>query len=125
MLYSIFLIFKQLQVFSEKRNKRSASVDARIKNAKNEATYLYSDVEIVATYNISNVNSYKLESLIHRFFAKACLNIDIYDKKAQRITPREWFVVPLRVIDEVINLIKYGTIVNYEYDALNKQIKLK
>lgn len=103
----------------------STSVDERIKNAKNEATYLYADVEIIAMYNISNVNSYKLESLIHRFFAKACLNIDIYNKNAQRITPREWFVVPLKVINEAIDLIKFGTIINYEYDVVNKKIKIK
>jgi hypothetical protein len=101
------------------------SVDERIKNAKNEVTYLYADVEILATYKVANVNAYKLESLIHRFFAKTCLNIDIYDTKGQRITPREWFVVPLEVINEAIDLIKYGTITNYEYDDRSKKILIK
>jgi hypothetical protein len=103
----------------------TVSVDERIKNARNEATYLYADVEIVATYKISNINSYKLESLVHRFFAKVCLNVDIYHKKGQRITPREWFVVPLKVINEAVDLIKYGTITNYEYDLINKKLILK
>lgn len=103
----------------------STSVDERIKNAKNEATYLFADVKKVATYQVYNRNADKLENLIHRFFAQTCLNVDLFDKKGQRITPREWFVVPFEVIEEVIELILNETIVNYEYDVLNKKIKIK
>ena len=103
----------------------STSVDERIKNAKNEATYLFADVKKIATYQVYNRNADKLENLIHRFFAQTCLNVDLFDKKGQRITPREWFVVPFEVIEEVIELILNETIVNYEYDVLNKKIKIK
>lgn len=103
----------------------STSVDERIKNAKNEATYLFSDVKKVATYKVYNRNADKLESLLHRFFAQACLNVDLFDTKGQRITPREWFVVPFDVIEEVIHLILNESIVNYEYDAVNKKVSLK
>ena len=103
----------------------SISVDERIKNAKNEATYLFADVKKIATYAVFNRNADKLESLLHRFFANACLNIDLFDKKGQRITPREWFVVPFEIIEEAINLILNESIVNYEYDVINRQIKLK
>ena len=103
----------------------STSVDERIKKAKNEATYLFSDVKKVATYKVYNRNADKLESLLHRFFAQACLNVDLFDTKGQRITPREWFVVPFDVIEEVIHLILNESIVNYEYDAVNKKVSLK
>lgn len=103
----------------------STLVDERIKNAKNEATYLFSDVKKVATYKVYNRNADKLESLLHRFFAKACLNVDLFDTKGQRITPREWFVVPFDVIEEVIHLILNEKIVNYEYDVVNKKVNLK
>ncbi len=103
----------------------STLVDERIKNAKNEATYLFSDVKKVATYKVYNRNADKLESLLHRFFAKACLNVDLFDTKGQRITPREWFVVPFDVIEEVIHLILNENILNYEYDVMGKKIKLK
>lgn len=102
----------------------STPVKERIRNAKNEATYLYSDVDIVATYNCRNIDTYKLESLLHRFFAYSCLNIDLFNSKGQRITPREWFVVPFEVIDEAISLMFNGSILNYEYDVLSKKIKL-
>jgi hypothetical protein len=103
----------------------SNSVDERIKNAKNEATYLFADVQKVATYKVYNRNADKLESLIHRFFANACLDIDLYSEKGQRMNPREWFVVPFEVIEEAIQLILNENIVNYEYDHETKTNKLK
>lgn len=103
----------------------STSVEERIKNAKNEATYLYADVHLIATYSCNNINANKLESLLHRFFATACLNIDLFNDKGQRITPREWFVVPFDVLDEAIALMLGGTILNYEYDVVKQQIVIK
>lgn len=103
----------------------SNSVDERIKKAKNEATYLYAEVQKVATYKVYNRNADKLESLLHRFFANACLDIDLFNEKGQRLNPREWFVVPFEVIEETIQLILNENIVNYQYDPLTKKIKLK
>ena len=87
----------------------STSVDERIKNAKNEATYLYADVQKVATYGCYNRNANKLENLLHRFFATACLNIDLFNDEGQRITPREWFVVPFDVVEEAIYYPKHAS----------------
>ncbi len=103
----------------------SIDVNERIKNAKNEATYLFADVKIVASYKVLNININKLENLLHRFFAKTCLNVDVFDSKGQRITPREWFIVPFEVVDEVMQLVEKGTIINYKYDSENKKIILK
>lgn len=101
------------------------SVDERIKNAKNEATYLFADVQKIATYKVYNRNADKLEGLLHRFFANACLDIDLFNEKGQRLNPREWFVVPFEVIEETIKLILNENIVNYQYDPVAKKIKLK
>ncbi|WJS95274.1 GIY-YIG nuclease family protein [Flavobacterium johnsoniae] len=103
----------------------SSSVDERIKNARYEATYLFADVQKVATYKVYNRNADKLESLLHRFFANACLDIDLFNEKGQRLNPREWFVVPFVIIEETIQLILNENIVNYEYDPVAKRIKLK
>lgn len=97
-------------------------VPERIKNASKEATYLMAEVEIVAAYKTYNLNAQKFEHLIHRFFADVCLNIDINDEKGRRVTPREWFVVPLTIIDEAIQLILSGDIVNYRYDNVNQAL---
>ena len=101
----------------------TAPIDERIKNAKNEATYLFADVRKVASYGCYNRNADKLEQLLHRFFAAACLNIDLFDEKGRRINPREWFVVPLNVIEEAIRLILNESIMDYIYDVENKMIK--
>jgi Meiotically up-regulated gene 113 len=74
------------------------------------------DVEIVATYELYNINRARLENLIHRVFDPARLDIEIKDRFGQPITPREWFLVPLFVIDEAIERIRDGTIVGYSYD---------
>jgi len=103
----------------------STPVLERIKNAKNEATYLFSDVKNLKAWKVYNRNADKLENLLHRFFANACLDIDLFNEKGQRLNPREWFVVPFEVIEETIQLILNENIVNYEYDTELKKIKLK
>jgi len=103
----------------------STPVLERVKNAKNEATYLFSEIKNLKAWKVYNRNANKLESLLHRFFANACLDIDIFNEKGQRLNPREWFVVPFEVIEEAIQLILNENIVNYEYDTELKKIKLK
>ena len=100
----------------------STSIDERIKNAKSEATYLFADVIKVAGYTCYNRNADKLEQLLHRFFASACLNIDLFTEQGQRLTPREWFVVPFEVIDEAVQLILNGEIIKYKYDIEKEAI---
>lgn len=96
----------------------STPLDKRISNAKNEATYLFADVQKVASYACYNINANKLEDLLDRFFATVCLNVDVFDPTGLRITPREWFVVPLAVIEEAIELIFNESIVHYKYCSI-------
>ena len=100
-------------------------VKARIANAKNDPTFLMADVEIVATYELFNINRKKLEKLIHRFFEPAKLNIEIKDRFGNPIFPQEWFLVPIQVIDEAVDKIKDGTIVKYIYDIKNASLRNK
>ena len=73
------------------------------------------DVEIVATYELYNINRAKLEFLIHRVFGGARLDVEIMDRLGRPIVPKEWFLVPLFAIDEAVNRIKDGTITDYVY----------
>lgn len=91
-------------------------VSRRIANARLDPTFLMADVEIVATYELFNVNRIRLENLIHRIFGAAKVDIEIKDRFGQPIIPREWFLVPLYVVDEAIERIKNGTITRYTYD---------
>lgn len=94
----------------------SGSVERRIANAKIDATFLLAEVEIVATYELYNINRTKLENLIHRIFDAARLNVEIKDRFGNPVVPREWFLVPLFAIDEAVEKIKDGTIAGYAYD---------
>lgn len=101
------------------------SVEDRIRNAIQEPTYLMADVRIVMAYQCYNMNPQKFELLIHNFFGSACLNIDITGRDGRRYSPREWFIAPLNIIEQAIQLIKSGEIVNYRYDDTNEEIIAK
>ena len=92
------------------------NVAARFANAKNEPTFLLADVEVVATYDLYNINRVKLENLIHRVFDPARLDIEIKDRFGKLVVPREWFLVPLFVVNEAVERIRDGTITDYVYD---------
>ncbi|KHA51916.1 GIY-YIG nuclease family protein [Sulfitobacter geojensis] len=92
------------------------SVEKRIAGAQLQPTFLMANVEIVATYELYNINRTKLENLIHRVFEPARLEIEIMDRFGRPVVPREWFLVPLFVIKEAVERIKDGTISGYRYD---------
>lgn len=100
----------------------SHPVDHRTANAVADPTFLMSDVMPVTHFATYNLNPQQLEKLLHRFFAKACLDLDIFDATGQRHMPREWFVVPLHIIEAAVNLLVTGEIVNYRYDEAKQEI---
>lgn len=100
----------------------SQPVKQRIQNASQEPTYLMADARLIAEFQTYNLNPQKLEILLHTFFAETCLNLDIFDSEGKRHTPREWFVVPLRVIETAVKLLINGEIVNYRYDSQQQEI---
>ena len=100
----------------------TTSVETRIKNAKEDPTYLMAEVKTVAAYEVYNVNPHKLEQLIHKFFGNSCLDIEIYDGNGKLYKPREWFIAPLGIIEEAIELIVNGKVLNYRYDENRESI---
>src|SRR5581483_11988926 len=98
-------------------------VGRRIVNAKLDPTFLMADVEVVATYELYNINRTKLENIIHRFFDPAKLKIEIKDRFGQPIVPREWFLVPIFAVDELVTRIKDGTVGDYIYDVKKARLK--
>jgi hypothetical protein len=91
-------------------------VETRIAGAKDDATYLLANVTIVATYKLAHINRTKLENLFHKIFAPAQLDLTIEDRFGKPVKPREWFFVPLQVIDEAVNRIRDGSITKFVYD---------
>jgi hypothetical protein len=91
-------------------------VETRIANATLDPTFLMAEVEVIASYQLYNINRVKLENIIHRVFDPAQLDIEIKDRFGNPVRPREWFLVPLFVLNEAIERIKDGTITRYVYD---------
>jgi hypothetical protein len=115
-------VIKQHCSLLHKIGVTGGSVEKRIANAKLDPTFLMADIEVIATYELYNINRTKLENLLHRFFEPAKLEIEITDRFGNPISPREWFLVPLFIIDEVVERVKDESLSNYRYDA--NEVKL-
>ncbi len=98
-------------------------IDIRIANARMDPTFLLADVEVVATYKLGDINRSKLENLLHRFFGAARLDLEIADRFGNPVKPREWFLAPLPVIDEVVRRIRDLSIVDFEYDPQTASLR--
>lgn len=110
--------------FIHKIGVTGGSVEKRVSNAKLDPTFLFADVEVVAKYFLYNISRHKLEQLLHRIFDAARLEIEIPDRFGNPVKAREWFMVPLTVIDEAIQRIKSGTIAGCRYDPKDALIKM-
>jgi len=100
-------------------------VAERIKNAEHEPTYLMASVSIVGIWQCFNMNPQKFEQLLHNFFGKTCLDLDVFDDNGKRHRPQEWFIVPIEAINQAIEMIISGVIVNYRYDQESESIVLR
>lgn len=92
------------------------SVKKRVANAAKDSTYLLADVEIVETYKVSNLDLTKLEKLLHKFFDPARLDLQLKDRFGFDVEPREWFLVPLPVIEEAIQKLIDGSLPKFRYE---------
>lgn len=95
----------------------TTTVAERIKNAENDPTYLMAGVEVVDSYVLTgDYNPQKVEHFIHRIFADAKVELTIIDKEGRQYTPSEWYSVPQLAIEQAVNMLQNGDIVNYHYD---------
>jgi hypothetical protein len=107
---------RKLDGFLFKIGFTTGDVEGRMGAAKDDPTFLLTPVHPVKTYAVYNLNTVKMEALLHKFFAGARLNIEIKDRFGKFRRPREWFLVPIEIVDEAIKRLIDGSIVNYQYD---------
>ncbi len=100
----------------------SGDVSVRTAQAATDPTFLLADVEVVATYKLFGIQRFKLESLLHRVLSPARLDITIRDRFGQPVQPREWYLAPLSIIDEVVERIRDGSIVHFRYDPTSAEL---
>lgn len=99
-----------------------SKVEARIAGAEKDPTYLLAGVEVVATYKLHNLNRTRLENIFHRLFGAAQLDLTIEDRFGHLVKPKEWFLVPLHVIDEAVQHIRDGSVTEVTYDPKTAQL---
>jgi len=97
--------------------------EKRVAGAKKETTYLFAAVELVAVYRLANINCKAFESLLHKFLARARIDVALADRFGGKVQPREWFLLPLPVIEEVVERIKDGSISDYVFDVETASMK--
>jgi len=101
----------------------ATSILDRIKEAEKDPTYLMSGVKVVDSYVLTgDYNPQKVEHFIHRIFADAKVELTIVGPNGREHTPSEWYSVPLLAIEQAVNMLQNGDIVDYHYDKELQQI---
>lgn len=101
----------------------SQDVRRRIADAKNDPTFLLAPVEIVATFELHNLERLKVEDLLHRFFhAARPQGLVITDRFGKEVHPREWLYVLPKHVSQAVQLIRERRLHQYRYDSQSQSI---
>ena len=109
-------LVKEYRELLHKIGITTGDLQQRLAGARDDPTFLLADVELVASWNLANINPQRLEKIVHRVFASAQAEIEIKDRFGRPVHPREWFIVPLVVVKKAVELIRDGRITDYVYD---------
>ena len=102
------------------------TVQRRLADARNDPTFLLAPVELVATYDLINLNWRKVERLLHTFFdAARPSGLWITDRFGRQVYPREWFFVLPEHVSRAVQAIRDGTLHELEYDPGSQTIRRK
>jgi hypothetical protein len=94
----------------------TGTLEDRIRGAADDPTFLMAPARPVRSFEAINLNANKFENILHRLFADARLDIEIMDRFGKPFRPREWFLLPLSIIEQAIPMILDGSIVRHRYD---------
>lgn len=108
--------------FVHKIGITGGSVERRIAGAIDDPTFLLADVDVIATYKLFNIDRPKLERLIHRVLDSVRFDAELTDRFGKPFRPREWFMVPLPVIDEIVGRIEDGTLAGMVFDRASASL---
>jgi hypothetical protein len=111
------LAFEQAKKSMIKIGVTSNKVSTRISRAERDPTFLCAPVDIVATYELYNMEIFQVEKLLHTFFGGARLEIQAKDKGGDNVTVREWFAVDPKHVSEAFNFLMKGQLDKYRFNA--------
>lgn len=94
----------------------------RIAGAATDPTFLLADAQILDEYEVRGVHPKKIEGLLHRFFAAACVDVRLPDRFGRSVDPREWFLVSRSSIEQAMRMVATRNLHLYRYDVAGDQI---
>jgi hypothetical protein len=94
----------------------------RVAGASNDPTFLLAEAQVVAEYETRGVHPKKIEGLLHRFFAGACINVSLPDRFGKSVDPREWFFVSAEAVEQAVRMIATKSLHLYEYQVSEDRI---
>ncbi len=101
------------------------TLDQRLAGAQKHPTFLNSEVEVQAEYQVPATVALAVEKILHDFFSSVRLDVWFERDGVNVAEAREWFDVPLQVVDEAVRLIEAETITSFRYDGPERRIVLK
>jgi hypothetical protein len=101
------------------------SVQRRISNAENEATYLLAPVKVIAEFEIYNIKAQFVEKLLHAYFDNARAEITIPDRFNKLVKSREWFLVPPSAIKDAVDRLIDGSLGDTVFDPMSGRLVSK
>jgi len=103
----------------------TTSVAERTGGAAKSSTFLGAPVQEILSLEMPRAMARGVEALLHRFFAAARLDSWFERDGITAVEVREWFSVPLAVIEKAVGLIEAESIQSYEYDSQARRIRLR
>lgn len=64
-----------------------------------------------------NLHSQRFEDMTHQILKPVQFHLTVFEHNGVEHHPKKWFVVPLNVVDAIIEKIMDGSIVDYTYNA--------
>ncbi len=95
--------------------------ELRAKSSQMDATFLFSEVDIIAEWALYNSNPQQVEYRLHQFFHEQRLNMTL-KIGSQEYKPNEWFDVDIVNIEKALQLIFQGKINEYQFDSASKTV---
>lgn len=95
--------------------------ELRAKSSQMDATFLFSEVDIIAEWALYNSNPQQVEYRLHQFFHEQRLNMTL-KIGSQEYKPNEWFDVDIVNIEKALKLIFQGKINEYQFDSASKTV---
>ena len=95
--------------------------ELRAKSSQMDATFLFSEVDIIAEWALYDSNPQQVEYRLHQFFHNQRLNMTL-KVGSQEYKPNEWFDVDIDNIEKALQLIFQGKINQYQFDSASKTV---